>query len=732
MWDSLESVWEEASADPRCNVTVVPVPYYDKTADGKLGKAYYEGELFPDNVTTVHYDNYDVTVIRPDIAYFHNSYDQHNNVTSIDPRFYSHELKKSVGKLVYVPYYVSRHGNALPYNSSLLSGGADIVVAFNNTDYHTYQLLRHNKDIAVLGSPKIDRVLRLDREKPDMPEDWKPILEGKKVFLLITSVSTILSYDKVGEKLRKIISLFENRDDIAMIWRPHPLSDSTIKSMRPQLLEEYKALEKRVASSSFGVLDYTPDAEFSMALSDAYIGAGASSLFYMYCVTGKPTCAVSFENIVYTDDDYDEALRVETLVYMLPDGGEDLWGVCTSFNGLCKMNVNDGQITYVSEIPGEFSTQKWLFTHVIKLENKLLLVPCSANAFVIYDIGTGEFKSRIIPENAGAEYHFSHGIEYKKYIYFVPARSKAIARFHIETEELEYFYGWHDKISPFITQHDQHLFAGSCVVKDSLYLTSIQNSIITELNLETLEMSVHAAGNSWNRYLGIAHDGRYFWLTRFIQQGLADNSDSIVRWDSKSGKTTEFKNFPDGFGPKENIINNTHLSGIKNFGKYLLALPYGENSMIVRIDPQSCTMTEFKLNVGVNITEREKPFFEKSNAFAYFHILNENELYVIIRYDNSLLKINTLTGKTEKVKLRFKDASHKNQMMELPRFSSNGVFYEHMFFPVERFIDSVMNGEIPPRNETQAAYYKSLVENTDGTCGKKIHEYVMRSVTGHA
>ena len=30
MWDSLESVWKAADADPECDAYVIPIPYYDK------------------------------------------------------------------------------------------------------------------------------------------------------------------------------------------------------------------------------------------------------------------------------------------------------------------------------------------------------------------------------------------------------------------------------------------------------------------------------------------------------------------------------------------------------------------------------------------------------------------------------------------------------------------------------------------------------------------------------
>ena len=110
MWDSLESVWAAADADPDCDAYVVPIPYYDRRADGSLGTYHYEGNDLPDYVPVVSYDTYDMENRKPDVVYIHNPYDQGNYVTSVDPRFYSAELKKYTDCLVYIPYYAIAGG----------------------------------------------------------------------------------------------------------------------------------------------------------------------------------------------------------------------------------------------------------------------------------------------------------------------------------------------------------------------------------------------------------------------------------------------------------------------------------------------------------------------------------------------------------------------------------------------------------------------------------------------
>ena len=78
MWDSLESVWKAADADPECEAYVIPIPYYDKNPDGTFRDFHYEGDLYPDYVPVTDYKNYDFESHRPDAIFIHNPYDEAN------------------------------------------------------------------------------------------------------------------------------------------------------------------------------------------------------------------------------------------------------------------------------------------------------------------------------------------------------------------------------------------------------------------------------------------------------------------------------------------------------------------------------------------------------------------------------------------------------------------------------------------------------------------------------
>ena len=128
MWDSMESVWRAANDDSNCNAYVVPIPYYDKNPDGTFGEYHYEGGDLPKDVPVIHYDIYNLEKHMPDIIYVHNPYDDYNRVTSVDPKFYSSELKKYTNMLVYIPYFATGNMQADTFGNLPFYRNVDYII----------------------------------------------------------------------------------------------------------------------------------------------------------------------------------------------------------------------------------------------------------------------------------------------------------------------------------------------------------------------------------------------------------------------------------------------------------------------------------------------------------------------------------------------------------------------------------------------------------------------------
>lgn len=150
------------------------------------------------------------------------------------------------------------------------------------------------KKILGLGSPKMDKVLETTEDDFEIPGEWmrvlaKPDGSRKKVILYNTSVTALLQHeDKMLVKMRSVFETFkESVDDVALLWRPHPLIKATIESMRPELWADYEKLVEEYRAEGWGIYDDSAELDRAIALSDAYYG-DHSSLVQLCQQAGMP------------------------------------------------------------------------------------------------------------------------------------------------------------------------------------------------------------------------------------------------------------------------------------------------------------------------------------------------------------------------------------------------------------------------------------------------------------
>ncbi len=326
MWDSLESVWMAADADENCKALVIPIPYYDKNPDGSIKQMHYEGNEYPKNVPVTNYENFDFGKEHPDEVYIHNPYDDLNYVTSVHPFFYTDKIKQLTEKLIYIPYFVlaepdldnlTEEGLEY-YKGFVLSKGvvnADEVIVQSEAMKKVYVriLTEHfgeetsqkwEDKIKGTGSPKFDKVKRAKKEDQVIPEEWQRIMtkpDGtmKKVVFYNTSVTSILNQEqKMIDKIKDVLEIFkENQDDVALLWRPHPLIKATLDSMVPEIANQYEEIVRDYKEEGWGIYDDTADMDRAIIISDAYYGDG-SSIVQLYETLEKP---IMIQNVEVLD-----------------------------------------------------------------------------------------------------------------------------------------------------------------------------------------------------------------------------------------------------------------------------------------------------------------------------------------------------------------------------------------------------------------------------------------------
>ncbi len=145
-----------------------------------------------------------------------------------------------------------------------------------------------------LGSPKFDKLLGTTCSVGDLPEGWRKVImkpdgSRKKIILYNLSIAPFLeNREQVLKKMDSVFRFFrENQEELALLWRPHPLLLNTLDSMVPWLKTEYLKRVRQFKEEGWGIYDETPDPNLAMALSDGYYG-DQSSLVTSYRETGKP------------------------------------------------------------------------------------------------------------------------------------------------------------------------------------------------------------------------------------------------------------------------------------------------------------------------------------------------------------------------------------------------------------------------------------------------------------
>lgn len=731
MWDSLESIWQAADEDPECDAYVVPIPYYDKNQDGSLGAYHYEGNSLPVNVPIMHYDSYSFEERRPDAIFIHTPYDYANYVTSIDPRFYSSELKKYTECLVYVPYYVTAGG---------MSEGQAWCPAYANADYIVIQSDKYRKffDKSIpdekflpLGSPKFDSVIHKCQNPPKPPEKWKldgerlERFENGKVYFYNTSINGMLGNTEVFlKKMRYVFDIFKGRDDACLLWRPHPLLESTFNTMRSAYKPQFDALKKEFVESNTGILDETPDIETAIALSDVYIGDSGSSVTSLFGIAGKPLFI--FNNNINTLPEADD-WRGEKINPRFNGWGDDRYQV-TLNNELWFSENNDYHYKFYMDLETGCSEGRY-YAAAAEIKGKIYVFPANARHLLIIEnkkIRRIELKELIAQRGAFYSYWYN-----KKYIFLFPFNYPYLVRFSLDTEDICYMEG----IAQFnIRMVDGERCAGGIgVYGNELVFASPADNQFVFVDIDTLKARSLSSNTKCNLGTqGIITEKDNLWL-------LPLNGMTLTCWNPKTGYLREYDDVPEKFKSirwpyeyecRERPFGNIAFSGESGKDNIILSPNWG--NMYVSLDRETGKMKEWIS--PLSFKNRGKNGYFNAGGMGGFVITypqrGKADCRIWYAPERKLYDINIDTKECKEVEIEFdydELKEHEPGFME----ESEWLQYclgENAFNSLKDLLDNNITGNLFDR-ERQLKAFSKINANTDGTCGRNVYNFVKGKIT---
>lgn len=715
MWDSLESVWMAANEDENCDAYVIPIPYYDKNPDGKLGAMHYEGESFPDYVNITDWRKYDLKGRHPEIIYFHNPYDEYNHVTSIHPGFYSNVIKTFTDKLVYIPYYVcserTREENCV--QKGVLYADKVIVQSDNiRKEYIKYCKnmvgagFSTDKVIA-LGSPKFDKVIRNGNNQKNVNDEWKQFAGNRKVILYNTHLNLFLKHgEEALHKLESVFKFFEHRSDIVLLWRPHPLCKATLEAMRPELYKRYIALENQYIREKIGIYDAGEDMYPAISMADAYYG-DESSLINLFGMTGKPVC---IQNVNVTNYHFGEKAGNLSFEGMYADG-DFIYFSNKDFNQLACMNIKSGKVELLGEFPDIELKQQRITQNIGMWNEKLWMIPFNARRIYMYDIIAHSWEEFKLPETLPQEDKknlFFAGMQIGQFFYAFDCSHFMVLKLDMETGEIEWNENGKEQYHKLVDSTKSGIICRQdcCSVDGKLYVASVQGNVIIEYDCDLYVTNFYQVGSADNIYTTICYDGKTFWLS--------GNESQIIKWNKETDETKEIEVDIEGYRQDNKFA---FASSLYSQG-YVWLFAYSAN-MNIRINVETEEVEEIfifpeEYNYLVPVRAIKSWTMDDKVCFV------DAEKFSIVEIDNNDVRsIPIYSADIKDIWKYFWEPQKSNSYLDYIHREQNNYYKQ-----LDSYIQYVQSKE-DTRNEKQKELFLHFTKFPQGNAGEMIHRKMM-------
>ncbi len=260
------------------------------------------------------------------------------------------------------------------------------------------------------------------------PDNWKEMIQGKKVIFYNTSVGSLLSgREKHIKKMKWVFDIFRQYPEVVLWWRPHPLELSTIESMVPQLTKQYIDMRKQYQENQIGILDESTDLHRAIAISDAYYGDW-SSVVQLYKAVKKP---VLFKNTAILEED---------LFYHITDfvhADNKIWFVSAIMNVLFVMNPDTFELVEMIKIPYGTVLKKYMSYGIVNVQNYIVLLPGCGKWIIRFDLNERKFDQIEIGPNTEC-IKFGAYTVYKDCLYMLPAFDNRLIKYDVIHHKIIY------------------------------------------------------------------------------------------------------------------------------------------------------------------------------------------------------------------------------------------------------------------------------------------------------
>lgn len=361
----------------------------------------------------------------------------------------------------------------------------------------------------------------------EVPEEWlkviqKPDGSWKKIIFYNTSVSALLQNgEKMLRKMEDVFAVFkEKRDEVALLWRPHPLIKATIESMRPELWEEYEKIVEKYCGEKWGIYDDSAELDRAIEVSDSYYGDG-SSVVRLFQEAGKPVMIQNTETVIQGkfpisfDCTYQE--------------NNDIWFVGNKDNCLWNMKLDTKQLKYVALVPSNSENMFRRNTRCIKYKNNIFCLPDLDDKIAIYDICTNEFTYCEIGGKGEERRSIYNAWVCGSTLWCISYCMQRIIEIDLGNINVKRMY-------PVFQKPEQMIGYESTICGGNIYFVSRSDTIIGKFNLLTKKIRYYKLDIDDKGFNTIISDGCDFYMTGYKK--------AVYVWNENTNQIKVNDDFP--------------------------------------------------------------------------------------------------------------------------------------------------------------------------------------------
>lgn len=258
-----------------------------------------------------------------------------------------------------------------------------------------------------------------------------------------------------------------------------------------------------------------------------------------------------------------------------------LWvlGGSDSLYGLFQIDRENEAVHFLG-LPIETAGDGRGFADMIKVGQKIYLIPKESRYLVIYDVVLKQWKRILLedPLEENIKYSYKNdqwfvtAISYEKYIYLFPDFYPTIVRYDVTTERAEYLYDCMKLFDGVPFKKDMGLCLRVFVEGDKAFFYAKCYGLLLQFNLKSGEIKILEDFGLNNIFCVFEDDGSNYW---FVPR---DKSKPIIKYNKKERKQIEIQNLI-----HECVYNQVPFYGTAVLDGYLWLLP-GLANMALKIE----------------------------------------------------------------------------------------------------------------------------------------------------